>query len=56
MGTVIGKLGGYGFRGTVATGDRFKQKVEKMEAGYMNLWKKMKRQQRKVGREEKESS
>jgi len=56
MGTEIGRLGGYGFRGTVTAGDGSNQKWEKMGAGYVNLRKQRKRQQRKVGREEKESS
>ena len=52
MGTEIGRLGGYGFQGTVTVGDGSNQKGEKMAAGYMNLRKQRKRQQRKVGREE----
>ena len=56
MGTEIGRLAGYGFRGTVTAGDGSDQKGGKMGAGYMNLRKKRKRQQRKVGREEEGSS
>jgi len=56
MGTEIGKLGGYGFRGTVTVGDGSNQKGGKMGAGYVNLRKQRKRQQRKVGREEEGSS
>ena len=37
MGTVIGRLGGYGFRGTVTAGDGSNQKGGKMGAGYVNL-------------------
>ena len=37
MGTGIGRLGGYGFRGTVTAGDGCNQKGEKMGAGYVNL-------------------
>ena len=39
MGTEIGRLGGYGFRGTVTAGDGSNQKGEKMGAGYVNLRK-----------------
>jgi len=56
MGTEIGRLGGYGFRGTVTAGDGSNQKGGKMGAGYVNLRKQRKRQQRKVGREEEGSS
>ena len=56
MGTEIGRLGGYGFRGTVTAGDGSNQKGGKMGAGYVNLRKRKKRQQRKVGREEEGSS
>jgi len=56
MGTEIGRLGGYGFRGTVTAGDGSNQKGGKMGAGYVNLQKHRERQQRKVGREEKGSS
>jgi len=56
MGTEIGRLGGYGFRGTVVAGDGSNQKGGKMGAGYVNLLKQRKRQQRKVGREEEGSS
>ena len=37
MGTEIGRLGGYGFRGTVTAGDGSNQKGKKMGAGYVNL-------------------
>jgi len=43
MGTEIGKLGGYGFRGIVTAGDRSNQKEEKMGAGYVNLRRKNKK-------------
>jgi len=56
MGTEIGGLGGYGFRDTVTSADGSKQKGGKMGAGYVNLRKQRKRQQRKVGREEEGSS
>ena len=56
MGTEIGRLGGYGFRGTVTAGDGSNQKGGKMGAGYVNLRKRRKRLQRKVGREEEGSS
>jgi len=56
MGTEIGRLGGYRFRGTVTAGDGSDQKGGKMGAGYMNLRTKRKRQQRKVGRKEEGSS
>jgi len=56
MGTEIGRLGGYGFRGTVTAGDGSNQKGGNMGAGYVNLRKQRKRQQRKVGREEEGSS
>jgi len=56
MGTEIGRLGGYSFPGTVTAGDRSNKKEEKMGAGYINLRKKRKRQQRKVGREVEGSS
>ena len=42
MGTETGRLGGYGFRGTVTTGDGSNQKGGKMGAGYVNLRKKRK--------------
>ena len=35
--TEIGRLGGYGFRGTVTAGDGSDQKGGEMGAGYMNL-------------------
>jgi len=56
MGTEIDRFGGYSFRGTVTAGDGSNQKEGEMGAGYMNLWKQRKRQQRKVGREEEGSS
>jgi len=56
MGTDIGRLGGYGFRGNVTSGDGSNQEGEKTGAGYVNLRKKRKRQQRKVGRKEEGSS
>jgi len=56
MGTEIGRLGGYGFRGTVTVGDGSDQKGGGMGAGYVNLRKQRKRQQKKVGREEEGSS
>jgi len=58
IGTEIGRLGGYGFRGTVTAGDGSDQKGGKTGAGYVNLRGKRKRhwQQRKVGREEEGSS
>jgi len=56
MGTEIGRLGGYGFQGTVTAGDGSNQKGGKMGAGYVNLRKQRKRQQRKVGCEEEGSS
>jgi len=56
MGTEIGRLRGYGFRGTVTAGDGSDQKGGKMGAGYVNLRKQRKRQQRKVGRIEEGSS
>ena len=37
MGTEIGRLGGYGFQGTVTAGDGSNQKGGKMGAGYVNL-------------------
>jgi len=52
MGTEISRLGGYSFRGTVTAGGGSNQKGKKMGAGYVNLQKQRKRQQRKVGREE----
>ena len=56
MGTEIGRLGGYGFQGTVTAGDGSNQKGGEMGAGYVNLRKQRKWQQRKVGREEEGSS
>jgi len=51
----IGRLGGYSFRGTVTAGDGSNQKGRKMGAGYVNLRKQRKWQQRKVGRESSNS-
>jgi len=45
MGTEIGRLGGYGFRGTVTAGAGSNPKGGKMGAGYVNLRKQRKRQQ-----------
>ena len=56
MGTEIGRLEGYSFRGTVTAGDGSNQKGGEMGAGFVNLRKQRKRQQRTVGREEEESS
>ena len=56
MGTENSRFGGYGFRGTVTAGDGCNQKEGKMEAGYVKLREKRKRQQRKVGRKEEGSS
>jgi len=56
MGTEIGRLGGYAFRGTVTADDGSNQKGMKTGAGYVNLRKQKKWQQRKVGREEEGSS
>jgi len=56
MGTEIGRLRGYGFRGTVTAGDGSNQKGGEMGVGYVNLRKQRKRQQRKVGRKEEGSS
>ena len=56
MGTKIGRLGGNGFRGTIKADDGSNQKGGKMDAGYVNLREKRKRQQRKVRREEEGSS
>ena len=55
-GTEIGRLGGCGFQGTVTAGDGSNQKGGEMGAGYVDLRKQRKRQQRKVGREEEGSS
>jgi len=43
MGTEIGRLGGYGFRGTITAGDGSNQKGGKMGAGSVNMRKKRKR-------------
>ena len=56
MGTEIGRVGGYGFLGTVAAGNGSNQKGGGMGAGYVNLQNQRIRQQRKVGREEEGSS
>jgi len=53
MGTEIGMLGGYEFQGQVTAGDG-SDKQGKIGAGYTNL--RRKKQQCKVGREEKGSS
>jgi len=55
MGTEIGRLGGYGFRGKVTAGDGSNPKGRKMGAGYVNLRASWNRQQRKMGREEEVS-
>ena len=55
MGTEVGMLGGYGFKGQVTAGDG-SDKQGKMGAGYNNLRRKKKKQQCKVGREEEDSS
>jgi len=54
MGTEIGILGGYGFRGTVTAGVGSNQKGGEMGADYVYLRKKSKRQHRQVGREEED--
>ena len=36
MGTEIGRLGGYGYRGTVTAGNRSNQRGGQMGAGYVN--------------------
>ena len=56
MGTEMGRLGGYGFRGTVTAGDGSNQKGGKIGAWYVNLQKQRKTQQSKVRREVKGSS
>jgi len=56
MCTEIGRLGGYAFRGTVTAGDGSNQKGGEIRAGYVNMRKQRKRQERKVGREEEGSS
>jgi len=56
MGTEIGRLGGYGFRGTVTAGDGSNKKEGERGAGYVNMRKQRKQQQKKVGREEEGSS
>jgi len=48
----IGMLGGYGFQGQVTAGDG-SDKEGKVGAGYNNLRRKKKKQQCKVGREER---
>jgi len=55
MGTEISMLGGYGYQGQLTAGDGSDQKG-KMGTGYNNLRRKKKKQQCKVGREEKGSS
>jgi len=54
VGTEIGRLGGYGFRGTVTAGDGFNQKGGKMAP--CEPAKKKKRQHGKVRCEEEGSS
>jgi len=56
IGTEIIRLEGYGFQGTVTLGNGSNQKGGKMGAGYVNLRRTKKRQERKMGREEKGSS
>jgi len=56
MGTEIGRFRGYGFQAAVTAGDGSNQEVGKIGAAYVNLRIKRKRQQRKVGHEEEESS
>jgi len=56
IGTEIGRLEGYGLRGTVTAGDGSNQRRGFKGAGYMNLREKRKRKQRKVGHEEQGSS
>jgi len=56
MGTEISRSGGYGFRGTVTAGGGSNLQGGPLAAGYVNLWREMKRQKRKVGREEEVSS
>ena len=51
MGIEIGMFEGYGFQGQVTAGDG-SEKKGKMGAGYINLRKRTKKQQCKVGREE----
>jgi len=55
MGTEIGMLGGYGFRGQVTAGDG-SDKQGKMGAEYNNLRRKKKKQQCKMGPEDEDSS
>ena len=55
MGTEIGRLGGYGFQGAVTVSDRSNQKGDKMGAGFINLRRKKRRGQKKVGHEEEGS-
>jgi len=55
MGTEVGMLGCYGFQGQVKAGDG-SDKQGKMGAAYINLRRKKKKQQCKVGREGEGSS
>ena len=55
-GSEIGKLGGYGFQGAVTAGDGSNKKGDKIGAGFINLRRKKRRGQNKVGREEEGSS
>jgi len=48
MGTEIGRLVGYSFRGTFTAGDESNQKGGGVAAGFLNLRLTRKRQQRKV--------
>jgi len=56
MGTSIGRLGGYGFQGAVTAGDGSNKKGDKMGARFINLRRKKRRGQKKVGHEEEGSS
>ena len=56
MGTEIGRLGNYAFRGTVTLDDGSDQKGVEMQAGCVNLRGEKKRQQRKIGRQDEASS
>ena len=56
MCTEIGRLGGCDFQGAVTAGDESNQKGDKMEAGFINLRRKKRRGQKKVGRKEEGSS
>ena len=56
MGTKIGRLGAYSFRGTISSVDGSNPKGGRTGAEYVDLRKGEKRQQSKVGREEEGSS